>query len=74
MSLQLGYNRPNAECSMHRTPIKNLWLGGSNTYPGGMALFGPGYLTADTVAEDLGINKWWPEPECVTAAKTRGVL
>jgi phytoene dehydrogenase-like protein len=72
--LQLGFNRPNADCSLHRTPIKNLWLGGANSYPGGMAIFGAGYLTADAVVEDIGVEKWWSEPESVRVAKERGMI
>jgi phytoene dehydrogenase-like protein len=72
--LQMGYNRPNAECSNHRSPIKRLYMGGSCTYPGGTILFGAGYLAANAVAEDLGVEKWWPEPEIVTEAKKKGLL
>ena len=72
--LQMGYNRPNSECSNHRTPVKGLYLGGSCTYPGGTVLFGAGYLAANAVAEDLGVQKSWSEPEIVTEAKKRGLL
>lgn len=72
--LQMGYNRPNSECSNHRTPVKGLYLGGSCTYPGGTVLFGAGYLVANAVAEDFGVKKWWTEPEIVTEAKKRGLL
>jgi len=72
--LQMGYNRPNGLCSRHRSPIKNLFMGGACTYPGGTVIFGPGYLAANAVAEDLGITKWWKEPEGVTRAKKRGML
>ncbi len=72
-SLQMGYLRPNEECVNHRTPIKNLYLGGANSYPGGLVTFGAGYGTANVVAEDIGIDKWWPEPESVTAARAKGM-
>ena len=72
--LQMGYNRPNAECSNHRSPIKGLYMGGSCTYPGGTILLGAGYLVANAVVEDLGITKWWSEPEIVTEARKRGLL
>jgi len=72
--LQMGYNRPNAECSNHRSPIKGLYMGGSCTYPGGTILFGAGYLVANAVAEDIGVEKWWSEPEIVTEAKKRGLV
>ena len=72
--LQMGYNRPNNDCSDHRSPVKNLYMGGSCTYPGGTILFGAGYLAANAVAEDLGIQKWWSQPEIVTEAINRGLL
>ena len=72
--LQMGYNRPNPECSNHRSPVKRLYMGGSCTYPGGTILFGAGYLAANAVAEDFGVQKWWPEPDIVTEAKKRGLL
>ena len=72
--LQMGYLRPNQDCSQNRTPVKNLYLGGASVYPGGCVIWGPGYLCANTVAEDLGIEKWWPEPEIVAAARGKGLL
>ena len=72
--LQMGYMRPNEQCSGHRSPIKNLFMGGSCTYPGGTVIFGPGYLAANAVAEDLGVTKWWKDPESVVRAKEKGLL
>ena len=72
--LQMGYMRPNAECSRHRTPIKGLYLGGSCTYPGGTVLLGSGYLAVDAIAEDFGIDRWWGEPEMVKRARDKGLL
>lgn len=72
--LQMGYNRPNPECSQHRSPIKNLYMGGACTYPGGTILLGSGYLAADAVVEDLGISRAWNEPEIVRKAKELGTL
>jgi phytoene dehydrogenase-like protein len=72
--LQMGYLRPNEECSHHRTPIKNLYLCGASTYSGGCVIWGPGYNAANRVAEDLGIEKWWPKPEIVTRAEEKGLL
>ena len=43
-------------------------------YPGGCVIWGPGYLAANSVAEDPGIEKWWKEPEFVTCAKEAGIL
>lgn len=72
--LQMGYMRPNEYCSTHRSPLKNLYIGGSCTYPGGTVLLGAGYLVAEAVCEDLGIDKWWPEPEMVARARERKLL
>jgi len=72
--LQMGYLRPNEECSLNRTPIKNLYLGGASCYPGGLVVWGAGYVAVNTIAEDLGIEKWWFEPEMITKARERGLL
>ena len=72
--LQMGYMRPNEHCSTHRSPIDGLYMGGSCTNPGGTVLLGAGYLAADAVVEDLGLNKWWTEPEMVTSAREKGLL
>ena len=72
--LQMGYFRPNDECSQYRTPVKNLYLAGSCCYPGGCVIWGPGYVAANTIAEDLGIDKWWPEPQMITKARREGLL
>jgi phytoene dehydrogenase-like protein len=57
--MQLGFNRPNIECSTSKTPIEGLYLCGASTYPGGMVTGGPGYIAANKVAEDMGLKKWW---------------
>lgn len=72
--LQMGYLRPNQDCSQNRTPVKNLYLGGASVYPGGCVIWGPGYLCANTIAEDLGIEKWWSEPNIVIAAREKGLI
>jgi phytoene dehydrogenase-like protein len=62
--LQLGYLRPNPECSGSNTPIEGLYVCGASTYPGGLIIGGPGYLAANKVADDLGVTRWWkPTPE-----------
>jgi phytoene dehydrogenase-like protein len=71
---QMGFLRPNEDCSRNRTPVKKLYLGGASVYPGGCVIWGPGYLAANTVAQDLGIEKWWKEPEFVTKGKEAGIL
>ncbi len=72
--LQMGYFRPNDECSQCRTPIKNLYVAGSSVYPGGCVIWGPGYVAANTIAEDIGVTKWWSEPEMITKAREAGLL
>jgi phytoene dehydrogenase-like protein len=71
--LQMGYMRPNEECSWHRSPIKGLYMGGACTYPGGTVLLAPGYLAAEAIMEDTGGNKWWPEPDIITKAREKGI-
>lgn len=72
--LQMGYLRPNQECSQCRTPVKKLYLGGASVAPGGMVLFGPGYNCSNAIAEDCGIEKWWKEPEHVTRARANNYV
>jgi len=72
--LQMGYLRPNQDCSQNRTPIKGLYVGGASVYPGGMVLFGPGYNCANRIAEDFEIDKWWKEPDMITRAREKGYV
>ena len=69
--LQLGYFRPNQDCSGTDTPIEGLYVCGASTYPGGLVIGGPGYLAANKVADDLGVERWWkPTPEMEKYIKT----
>lgn len=63
--LQMGSMRPNDECSSSRTPIDGLYVCGASTYPGGLIIGGPGYIAANIVAEDAGVEKWWKMPDYV---------
>jgi phytoene dehydrogenase-like protein len=74
LPLQMGYMRPNEFCSKHRSPIKGLYMGGACTYPGGTILLANGYLAADAVADELGLDRWWEEPEIVKNAREKGLL
>lgn len=74
LPLQMGYLRPNEQCSEYATPIKDLYLCGSCTYPGGTILLANGYNAANRIAEDLGIEKWWRKPESVVRAEELGLL
>lgn len=49
--------RPLPELSRYRTPIKNLYLSGAGTHPGGGISGKPGYNTAQVVIKDLIGNK-----------------
>lgn len=73
-STQMGFLRPNVDCSSYRTPIKNLYMCGASTYPGGMILLANGYNAAGVIAEDLAINRWWPEPDFVKEARKKGLV
>jgi phytoene dehydrogenase-like protein len=69
--MQLGCFRPNQECSSNRTPIEGLYVCGASTYPGGLILGGPGYLAANRVADDMGVERWWkPTPEMEKYVRT----
>jgi len=72
--LQMGFLRPNQECSHNVTPIKNLFVGGAGVWPGGCVIWGPGYNCATTIAEECGIEKWWQEPESVIKARENGYI
>ncbi len=58
---QLGYFRPCEELSQYRTPIKNLYITGSSTHPGGAITGAPGYNCLNIMAGDLGLKKVWEE-------------
>ena len=73
-ALQMGYLRPNEDCSRHRTPLEGLYLGGASSYPGGMILLSSGYLAAKVVVEDLGLDMWWSPPDYVVKAKEKGYI
>ena len=69
--MQIGCFRPNQDCSSTSTPIEGLYVCGASTYPGGLILGGPGYIAANKVAEDLGVEKWWkPTPEMEKYTRT----
>jgi len=55
-NLQMGFNRPNDQCSQVETPIPGLYTCGASNYAGGMIIGGPGYLGAHVVGEALGLD------------------
>lgn len=52
--------RPHPSCSTGRTPIPGLYVGGGAVHPGVPGSLGGGYNVAALVAEDLGLERWWP--------------
>ena len=74
ISTQMGYLRPNPDCSSYRTPIPGLYLAGASVYPGGMITLGPGYNAASAIVEDLGLKAWWSPPEYVIRARSQGYI
>lgn len=63
---QLGINRPHPALSGTRTPVEGLYLCGSSTGNGGGANGAPGYIAANAIATDLGLDRPWtpvPPPE-----------
>lgn len=74
IALQMGYLRPNDRCSQGFTPIDGFYLCGSSAYPGGMILGGSGYLAANVIAEDFGVQKTWKEPPFLQEARERGFV
>ena len=39
-----------------------------------MVLLGGGYNVAGVVADDLGLERWWNEPEYVVEARKQGLV
>jgi phytoene dehydrogenase-like protein len=74
ISTQMGFFRPNIECSNYRTPIEGLYIAGASVYPGGMITLGPGYNAAAVVAKDLGLRIWWTPPDNVIRAQEKNLV
>ena len=74
LPLQMGYLRPNELCAEYATPIKDLYICGASTYPGGTILMANGYNAANRIADDYGIRKWWKKPESIVRAEELGLL
>ena len=74
LPLQMGYLRPNELCAEYATAIKDLYICGSCTYPGGTILMANGYNAANRIAEDYDIPKWWQKPELITRAEELGLI
>jgi phytoene dehydrogenase-like protein len=55
--------RPHPSCSTGRTPVPGLYVAGGAVHPGVPGSLAGGYSVAAHVAEDLGLERWWPEVE-----------
>ncbi|MCL4489097.1 MAG: NAD(P)/FAD-dependent oxidoreductase [Chloroflexi bacterium] len=56
---QLGRFRPTPEFANYRTPVKNLYICSSNLHSGGGIGRGSSYCAYKTIAQDLGLPKFW---------------
>jgi phytoene dehydrogenase-like protein len=72
--LQMGFLRPNEQCSRGETPIDGFYLCGASVYPGGMILGGGGYLAANKIVDVLEAKKTWEEPEYIKEARAEGFI
>ena len=59
---QIGYHRPFPGAGAYRTHIRNLYLCGSSSHPGGNITGLPGYNAAQVILRDLGIKADWMPP------------
>lgn len=55
-----GADRPHHSISDYRTPVAGLYLCGSSQHPGGSFTGNPGFNAAGAIADDLGLQVWWP--------------
>ncbi|HEY8492071.1 MAG TPA: NAD(P)/FAD-dependent oxidoreductase [Dehalococcoidia bacterium] len=65
-------NRPHPDASGTRTPIPGVYLGGGGVHPGIPGSLGGGYNAARAICQDLGLERWWPEPAVRRAPVTAG--
>lgn len=70
-AFQMGVFRPHDACVGGRTPLEGLYLCGASSYPGGLVIGGPGYIAANSVADDLGARKWWTPPPYIQRYRDR---
>jgi phytoene dehydrogenase-like protein len=59
---QIGYHRPFPGAGAYRTHIRNLYLCGSSSHPGGNVTGLPAYNAAQVILGDLGIKADWMPP------------
>jgi phytoene dehydrogenase-like protein len=67
---QIGADRPFPGAGQYRGHLKNLYLCGSSSHPGGNITGLPGYNCAQVLHADLGIAaEWAPEPASTVLAR-----
>ena len=54
--------RPHRSCAGGRTPIPGVFIGGGGGHPGVPGTLAGGYHAAGAVCDELGLERWWPEP------------
>ena len=72
--LQMGFLRPNEQCSRGVTPIDGFYLCGASVYPGGKILGGGGCLAANKIVDVLEAKKTWEEPGYIKEARAEGFI
>ena len=60
VAAQTLVGRPHPSCSTGRSPIPGVYLAGGAVHPGVPGSLAGGYNAAALVAEDLGLERWWP--------------
>jgi phytoene dehydrogenase-like protein len=60
-STQIGESRPHPDLADYRVPtIAGLYHCGSSSPNGGGVNGAPGYSAAGVIADDVGLDRWWP--------------
>lgn len=59
----LGSNQVMDRHFGYRPGIENLYMAGSAAHPNGSLSGGAGYITAGIIADDIGLDAWWPRTD-----------
>jgi phytoene dehydrogenase-like protein len=62
---QLFFNRPIPGYAQYRSPVRDLWMCGSSTHPGGGVMGAPGRNAAREILDELRLAKDMREPYAV---------
>jgi phytoene dehydrogenase-like protein len=70
---QFGITRPHPDMADYRVPwVDGLYHCASTSPNGGGVNCAPGYNAAGIIAEDLGMDRWWPRMTLAYAAELAG--